>query len=66
MKAVYKKDIYEEFDKFDMKDAVVWVSPLEGAAEFAKGKLSAGTLLIGVAIKGVPKIGVVHNPFQSD
>lgn len=49
--------------EFDTKKAIVWVDPLDGTKEFLKENLSAVTVLIGLAIEGIPKIGVVHYPF---
>ena len=45
---------------------MVWIDPLDGTSDFVKGNLSAVTVLIGLAIDGVPKIGIVHNPFVNN
>jgi 3'-phosphoadenosine 5'-phosphosulfate (PAPS) 3'-phosphatase len=44
----------------------VLVDPLDGTKEFLKGNLSAVTVLIGLSIKGIPKVGIVHNPFSTN
>jgi len=44
----------------------VWIDPLDGTSDFVKGNLSAVTVLIGLAIDGIPKIGIVHNPFLNN
>jgi 3'-phosphoadenosine 5'-phosphosulfate (PAPS) 3'-phosphatase len=54
------------FEKFDVKDAVVWVDPLDGTSDFVKGNLPAVTVLIGLSINGYSRIGVVHNPFSDE
>ena len=54
------------FLEFRDKNAVVWIDPLDGTKDFILGNLSAVTVLIGLAIEGMPKIGVVHNPFKSN
>jgi len=54
------------FEKFNVKDAVVWIDPLDGTNDFVKGNLSAVTVLIGLSINGISRIGVVHNPFRED
>ncbi|TNV77442.1 hypothetical protein FGO68_gene3280 [Halteria grandinella] len=54
------------FDKFDIRDAVVWIDPLDGTSDFVKGNLPAVTVLIGLSIKGHSRIGVVHNPFGDE
>lgn len=56
----------EEFNEIDTKDALVWIDPLDGTKDFTLGNLSAVTVLIGLAIEGVPKIGIVHNPFRTN
>jgi 3'(2'), 5'-bisphosphate nucleotidase len=45
---------------------VVWVDPLDGTSDFVAGNLTAVTVLIGVSIKGVSRIGIVHNPFSDE
>ena len=42
---------------------MVWIDPLDGTSDFTKGNLSAVTVLIGLSIKGVSRIGIVHSPF---
>ncbi len=54
------------FETFDVKDAVVWIDPLDGTNDFVTGNLTAVTVLIGLSIKGVSRIGIVHNPFNED
>lgn len=67
MKTVYgSSDILDQFSEFSTEKAVVWIDPLDGTSDFVKGNLSAVTVLIGLAIDGVPKIGVVHNPFREN
>ena len=46
-------------------DVTVWVDPLDGTREFVEGPefWSGVTVLIGVAVKGVPVAGVIHQPF---
>ena len=65
-KAVYGAEIFENFDDFNTSNAVVWIDPLDGTSDFVKGNLTAVTVLIGLAIDGLPKIGVVHNPFSTN
>lgn len=52
------------FSSFNIKDAVVWIDPLDGTKEFVKGNLSAVTVLIGLSIKGYSRFGIVHSPFS--
>lgn len=62
----YGDEIYDELSSFSTANATVWIDPLDGTSDFVKGNLSAVTVLIGVAIDGLPKIGVVHNPFKEN
>lgn len=62
----YGDEIYKEFKEFNTSNAVVWVDPLDGTSDYVNGIISAVTVLIGVAIDGVPKIGVVHHPYKTD
>lgn len=52
------------FIEFNAKDAVVWVDPLDGTSDFVAGNLPAVTVLIGVSVNNVSRIGIVHNPFS--
>lgn len=54
------------FETFDVKDATVWIDPLDGTNDFVGGNLSAVTVLIGLTINGLSRIGVVHNPFTDE
>jgi|TARA_B110000285_G_C14952040_1_gene527295 3'-phosphoadenosine 5'-phosphosulfate (PAPS) 3'-phosphatase len=62
----YGDEILEIFDTFSTEKATVWIDPLDGTKDFCNGNLSAVTVLVGLAIDGVPKIGVVHNPFKTN
>jgi len=65
-KNVYGAEILTEFDSFNTEKAVVWIDPLDGTSDFVKGNLSAVTVLIGLVIDGIPKIGVIHHPFKTN
>jgi 3'-phosphoadenosine 5'-phosphosulfate (PAPS) 3'-phosphatase len=52
------------FETFNTNDAVVWIDPLDGTSDFVRGNLPAVTVLIGVSLKGIGKIGVVHHVFD--
>lgn len=45
------------------KDFVIWVDPLDGTGDFTRGLLEHVTVLIGIAIRGVPVAGVMHQPY---
>ncbi|XP_014681312.1 PREDICTED: 3'(2'),5'-bisphosphate nucleotidase 1-like isoform X1 [Priapulus caudatus] len=47
------------------EDVVIWVDPLDGTAEYAYGFLDHVTVLIGVAIRGKPIAGVIHQPYYN-
>lgn len=42
------------------------MDPLDGTNDFVNGNLSAVTVLIGLAVDGVPKVGVVHHPYKTN
>lgn len=63
---VYGEEILQTFSQFSTEKAVVWIDPLDGTKEFVNGNLSAVTVLIGLAINGLPKLGVVHHPFKTN
>lgn len=46
-----------------IEDLTVWVDPLDGTKEFLDKNYDAVTTLIGIAHKGTPIAGVVHQPF---
>ena len=56
----------DAFTKFSVKNTQVWIDPLDGTNEFTRGNVSAVTILVGLAIDGIPKLGVVHYPFESN
>ena len=66
MLTVYKADEISAapFETFNTKDAIVWIDPLDGTSDFVKNNLPACTVLVGLAIKGYSRLGVVHQPFS--
>ncbi|XP_076260385.1 3'(2'),5'-bisphosphate nucleotidase 1 [Rhynchophorus ferrugineus] len=46
-------------------DIVVWVDPLDGTSEYTQGLLDHVTVLIGLAVKGKPIGGVIHQPYHN-
>ena len=63
-KEFYGAEIWENFESIRPgKEVLVWVDPLDGTNDFTKGNPSTVTVLIGLAVEGVPKVGVVHQPF---
>jgi len=47
----------------DLSDVTVWVDPLDGTKEMLLEALENVTTLIGIALKGRPIFGVIHQPF---
>jgi len=66
MKNEYQDEILTNFDSFNTSNSVVYIDPLDGTKDFVNGNLSAVTVLIGLAIDGIPKAAIVHNPFKSN
>ena len=44
----------------------MFIDPLDGTKEFLKGNLSAVTVLIGLAINGKSRAGIIHYPFAPE
>lgn len=47
-----------------MKDIAVWIDPIDGKKALADGDLEHVTNLIGITVRGRPKVGVMHKPFS--
>jgi len=63
---VYGNEIYDQFVEFYPEDAVLFIDPLDGTTEFVNGNISAVTVLLGLTVKGIPKVGIIHNPFSTN
>lgn len=46
-----------------MERVCLYIDPLDGTKEFTRGNLYAVTVLIGIAVDGVPLAGVIAQPF---
>ena len=47
-------------DALEIDEITIWVDPLDGTQGFIRGELQSVTVMIGVAVKGVPLFGVIH------
>ena len=56
---------YEFPDEFYEDEMQIWIDPLDGTQGFVDGHLNHVTCMIGVAINGRPRIGIIHKPFYS-
>jgi len=51
-------------DEYDVKDIAVWIDPIDGRKALADGDVDHVTNLIGITVRGRPKVGVMHKPFS--
>lgn len=58
-----KIEVETDFEYFESKDACVWIDPLDGTNNFVKGNFDCVTTVIGLAINGESRIGIVHNEY---
>ena len=61
--ALYAKLGTKVMPAINEEDVVIWVDPLDGTAEYAKGFLDHVTVLIGIAVDEEAVGGVIHQPF---
>eukprot|EP01024_Parvocaulis_polyphysoides_P056072 TRINITY_DN5841_c0_g3_i1.p1 TRINITY_DN5841_c0_g3~~TRINITY_DN5841_c0_g3_i1.p1 ORF type:complete len:444 (-),score=67.10 TRINITY_DN5841_c0_g3_i1:170-1501(-) len=52
------------YEGTDLSDITVWVDPLDGTRELINENYLGVTVLIGIAVRGRPVAGVVHQPFR--
>lgn len=56
-------NFYEFPDELYEEEMVIWLDPLDGTKGFTEGHMNHITSMIGVAVNGRPRIGVIHKPF---
>lgn len=49
--------------EMNAEDVTVWVDPLDGTQGFVEGNCRGVTTLIGIAYRGKPLFGLIHEPF---
>jgi len=50
--------------EYNVEDCTVWIDPLDGTAAYVEGLVSEVTIIVGLAHKGVPKIGLISTLFS--
>lgn len=48
------------------KDVAVWIDPIDGTRALMDGNLDQVTSLVGITVKGRPRVGIVHKPFANE
>jgi len=48
----------------DLKDAILWIDPIDGTSQFVKRKMNWSTTLLGVSVKGQAKLGIIGRYFD--
>ncbi|OWF45045.1 inositol monophosphatase 3-like [Mizuhopecten yessoensis] len=56
-------NIIKDDEMVPKKDITVWVDPLDATKEYTENLQKYVTVMICVAVKGSPKIGVIYKPF---
>lgn len=60
------KNIDNSMPMYHTSDLVVFVDPLDGTSDFVNGHLQCVSVLIGVAHRGHPMLGVIYRPFPDE
>ena len=47
------------------ENITIWIDPLDATLEYTEGLTQYVTNMIGIAINGVPAIGILNSPFQN-
>ena len=48
------------------KDVTVWIDAIDGTQAFTDGSLDQVTSMVGITVKGRPRVGIIHKPFTNE